>query len=360
MWPADLGGPVGAQYNNKNPGKRGISLNVKHPKGLELARRMVAESTVVAEGFSPGVMESWGLGYDELRKIKSDIIYAKQSGMGTKGIYGRFRTIGPVAQAFSGISEMSGLPDPFPPAGWGYSYLDWFGAYSFALAILSAVYHHDLTGEGQAIDASQSEVGLFMTAVPTLDFQVNGRVWQRAGNRSPYATAAPEGLYRTRGEDRWIAITCENDADWLALAKEAGHPEWLEVPDFATAEARHIHRDALDRLIGTWTAQQDPFDLMERLQAAGVASGVAQTAQDRVEADSQLSALNWLTELDATNFGRWPVAAPSVQMSDTPQYAGGQVGRAAPTYGEHNYEVYSEVLGLSRDEVDELAAEDAV
>jgi len=360
QWPADLGGPVGAQYNNKNPGKRGISLNVKHPKGLELARRMVAESTVVSEGFSPGVMESWGLGYDELRKIKPDIIYAKQSGMGTKGIYGRFRTIGPVAQAFAGTSEMSGLSDPFPPAGWGYSYLDWYGAYSFALAVLSAVYHHDVTGQGQAIDASQSEVGIFMTAVPTLDYQVNGRVWERAGNRSPYSTAAPEGLFRTQGEDRWIAITCRDDGDWVALAKEAGHSEWLEQPEFRTAEDRHRNREGLDKLVDAWTREQDGFDLMNRLQAIGVAAGVAQTTQDRVENDSQLVALDWLTELDATNFGRWPVAAPSVKMSDTPQYAGGQVGRGAPTYGEHNYEVYEEVLGLSKDEVDELAEEDAI
>lgn len=356
-WPADLGGPVGAQYNNKNPGKRGISLNVKHPEGLAIAKRLAAQSTVVAEGFSPGVMESWGLGYDELRAVKPDIIYAKQSGMGTKGVYGRFRTIGPVAQAFAGTSEMSGLPDPFPPAGWGYSYLDWFGAYSFALAILSALYHHQRTGEGQAIDASQCEVGLFLTAVPTLDFQVNGRDWQRAGNRSPYSTAAPEGIYRCAGADRWIAITCTTDADWIALAKQAGRLDWLERPEFATAAARHAHRAELDTLVEGWTVEQDGYELMARLQSAGVAAGVAQTAADRVDRDPQLAALHWLTELDATDFGRWPVAAPSVTLSDTPQHAGGPVDRAAPTYGEHNHEVYGRLLGLSAAEVDALATE---
>lgn len=356
-WPADLGGPVGAQYNNKNPGKRGISLNVKHPEGLAIAKRLVAQSTVVAEGFSPGVMESWGLGYDVLREIKPDIIYAKQSGMGTKGVYGRFRTIGPVAQAFAGTSEMSGLPDPFPPAGWGYSYLDWFGAYSFALAILSALYHHQQTGQGQAIDASQCEVGLFMSAVPTLDFQVNGREWKRAGNRSPYSTAAPEGIYRCAGTDRWIAITCETEDEWVALAKQAGHLEWLEQPEFATLEARGRHRAELDELIGRWTSEQDGFDLMERLQTAGVPAGVAQNAEDRVEHDPQLAALDWLTELDATDFGRWPVAAPSVKLSDTPQHAGGLVDAGAPIYGEHNHEVYGRLLGLSAAEVDALAAD---
>ncbi|MDQ7903873.1 CoA transferase [Phytohabitans sp. ZYX-F-186] len=359
-WPADLGGPVGAQYNNKNPGKRAISLNVRHPEGLAIAKRLVARSTVVAEGFSPGVMESWGLGYDVLRAVKPDIIYAKQSGMGSRGVYGRFRTIGPIAAAFAGTSEMSGLPEPFPPAGWGYSYLDWFGAYSFALAILSAVYHHQRTGEGQAIDASQTEVGLFMTAVPLLDHQINGRVWQRAGNRSPYATAAPEGIYRCRGEDRWIAVTCATEEEWVALAKEAGHPEWIEQEEFRTLDARQANRAALDKLVESWTVTEEPFSLMERLQAAGVAAGVAQTAQDRVERDPQLAALDWLTELDATEFGRWPVAAPSVKLSGTPQHAGGLVDRAAPTYGEHNHEVYGRLLGLSSDEVDALRAEGAI
>ncbi|BBZ31220.1 CoA transferase (plasmid) [Mycolicibacterium madagascariense] len=359
-WPADQGGPVGAQYNNKNPGKRGISLNVKHPKGLELARRMVAESSLVTEGFSPGVMEAWGLGYDVLRDINPTIIYAKQSGMGSKGIYGRFRTVGPVAQAFSGLSEMSGLAEPFPPAGWGYSYLDWYGAYSFALALLAAIYHRETTGEGQWIDASQSEVGLYLTAVPLLDYQVNGRVYQRAGNRSPYSQAAPEGIYRCLGEDRWIAITCRNDHEWALLAKVAGHPEWLERTEFSTQEARGAHRVELDALVQSWTQRCEPFTLMHRLQEAGIAAGVAQTAQDRVEYDPQLRQLDWLTELDATNFGRWPVAAPSVKLSDTPQYAGGPVGRAAAAYGEHNHEVYHEVLGLSADEVDALADEGVI
>ena len=359
-WPADQGGPVGAQYNNKNPGKRGMSLNVKHPKGLELAKRMVRESSIVTEGFSPGVMEAWGLGYDVLRQINPQVIYAKQSGMGSKGVYGRFRTVGPVAQAFSGLSEMSGLSEPFPPAGWGYSYLDWYGAYSFALAILTAVYHREMTGEGQWIDASQSEVGLYLTAVPLLDYEVNSRVYRRVGNRSPYGTAAPEGIYRCAGDDRWIAITCETDDEWVRLAKEAGHSDWLEQADFATLRDRQQNRTALDRLIESWTVECEPFALMHRLQDVGIAAGVAQTAADRADRDPQLRELDWLTELDATDFGRWPVAAPSVKMSETPQYIGGLVGRGAATYGEHNYEVYNEVLGLSAGEVGELSEEGVI
>src|ERR671918_1721292 len=153
---------MGGQFNNKNPGKRGISLNVRHPKGLEIARRLMAMSDIVAEGFSPGVLDSWGLGYEAMRAIKPDIIYVQQSGMGAQGTYGRFRTVGPVANSFAGLSEMSGLPEPAMPAGWGYSYLDWIGAYSFAAAMLAALHYRDRTGRGQWIDASQTESGLYI------------------------------------------------------------------------------------------------------------------------------------------------------------------------------------------------------
>ncbi len=355
LWPPDLGGEVGGQYNNKNPGKRGISLNVADPRGLELAKKLVAECDVVAEGFSPGVMEKWGLGYDVLSAVNPQVIYAKQSGMGSIGKWQRFRSVGPIAASLSGLSEMSGVPEPAPPAGWGYSYLDWFGAYSFALAILTAIYHRDRTGEGQWIDASQVEVGTFLTSVPVLDFCANDRPWQRTGNHSNYRLAAPEGIYRCDGEDRWIAITCRNEDEWLTFTKVAGHPEWTADTRFATLERRVQHRVQLDHLVESWTMTQERYALMERLQTAAIPAGVAQGAEDRIEHDPQLTHLEWLTELDAAVLGRWPVAAGSVKMSETPPHIGGWIDRAAPLYGEHNYEIYRELLGLSPAEVDELS-----
>jgi crotonobetainyl-CoA:carnitine CoA-transferase CaiB-like acyl-CoA transferase len=108
---------MGGHFNHKNAGKRGMSLNIRDPRGLDIARQLVKISDVVAEGFSPGVMDRWGLGYDAMRAIRPDIIYVQQSGMGTRGLYGRMRTVGPIAAAFTGLSEMSGLPHPAPPAG---------------------------------------------------------------------------------------------------------------------------------------------------------------------------------------------------------------------------------------------------
>ena len=206
---------AGSSTTNKNAGKRGMSLNVRHPEGLAIARRLIAISDVVAEGFSPGVMDRWGLGYEALQEIKPDIIYAQQSGMGTHGLYGRFRAIGPIAASLAGITEMSGLPEPALPAGWGYSYLDWIGAYSFGLAIVSALYHRDRTGEGQWIDASQTETGIFISGVPLLDYSVNGRGWSRIGNRSPWKPAAPHGAFACASEDGWISFGCFTEEEWL-------------------------------------------------------------------------------------------------------------------------------------------------
>ena len=213
---------MGGQFNNKNAGKRGISLNIRHPKGLQIAKDLVRICDVVAEGFSPGVLQRLGLGYDVLKSIRPDIIYIQQSGMGAHGTYGRMRTVGPVAAAFGGQGDMSGLPEPAMPVGWGYSYLDWMGAYGYALAMLGALYHRDRTGEGQWIDASQCESGLFLTGTTMLDWSANDREWRRYGNRSPYKPAAPHGAYRCAGKDRWIAIACFTDAEWRALARSGG------------------------------------------------------------------------------------------------------------------------------------------
>jgi crotonobetainyl-CoA:carnitine CoA-transferase CaiB-like acyl-CoA transferase len=338
---------MGGQFNNKNPGKRGLSLNIRHPEGLAIARRLAAICDIVAEGFSPGVLDRLGLGYDALKEIRPDIIYVQQSGMGSSGKYGRLRTVGPIAASFAGISDMSGLPEPAMPAAWGYSYLDWMGAYGFAQAILGALYHRAETGRGQAIDASQCEAGLILCGQSVLDWSASGRTWTRTGNRSVNRSAAPHGAYRCRGEDRWIAIACLTDAHWSSLAAVAGRPNWLGDCRFATLDARLAHEDELDAEVGGWTAAQDAYDCMERLQAAGVPAGVCQTAQDRCERDPQLKALEWLTEIEGTKIGTWPVPEVPFRLSASPGHIGGPTDRGAPCYGEDNAYVLGELLGYS-------------
>ncbi|SAL15321.1 L-carnitine dehydratase/bile acid-inducible protein F [Caballeronia choica] len=353
---ADMGG----QFNNKNAGKRGMSLNIRHPKGLAIAKDLIRMSDIVAEGFSPGVLQRLGLGYDVLKSIRPDIIYVQQAGMGAIGKYGRFRTVGPVAASFVGSTEMSGLPDPAPPAGWGYSYLDWIGAYGFALAALGALYHREQTGEGQWIDSSQCESGIFQTATAVLDWSANGRAWSRYGNRSPYKAAAPHGAYRCAGDDRWLSIACFDDTQWRAFAEVTGLSALRSDPRFATLESRLANQDALDALVTAWSSTQDAYAGMERLQRAGVPAGVCQTAGDRCDSDPQLVSLEWLTEVTGTRIGRWPVAEFPVKMSATPAYSGGVIDRGAPCYGEDNEHILEHWLGFSKAQIEGLREEGVI
>ncbi len=351
---------MGGQFNNKNAGKRGISLNIRHPKGLQIAKDLVRICDVVAEGFSPGVLQRLGLGYDVMKSIRPDIIYIQQSGMGAHGMYGRMRTVGPVAAAFAGQGDMSGLPEPAMPVGWGYSYLDWMGAYGYALALLGALYYRERTGQGQWIDASQCESGLFLTGTTILDWAANDRGWRRYGNRSPYKPAAPHGAYRCAGVDRWIAIACFTDAEWKALARVAGRAAWLEDRRFDTLQNRLLHQDSLDAAVETWTRALDPFECMMALQGAGVPAGVCQTAEDRCDRDPQLRHLKWLTEVTGTKIGTWPVYELPMKFSRTPAYIGGPINRGAPCYGEDNEWLLTNLLGMSKSAVEKLAEEGVI
>lgn len=341
-------------FNDINAGKKGVSLNMAHPKGRELFKRLVAVSDVVVEAFTAETMRKWGLGYETLKGIKDDIIYIQQPGWGYKGPYVKFASYGPIAQAVSGLTEQSGLPAPYPPAGWGFSYMDWSGAYYCAISMLCALYYKKRTGKGQYIDCSQVEPGIYMTGSAVLDALINNRSSQRTGNRSPYKLAAPHGAYRCAGDDRWIAIAITNDDEWKALVREMGTPGWTQQPQFAALAARIVNQDELDQLVTSWTKDQEPFALQERLQKAGVPAGVCQTAQDRIERDPQLQHLRWLIPLTHSEIGEWPIKDVPFHFTNATVNQGGPTERAAPCYGEDNDYVYDELLKLTKQERTEL------
>jgi crotonobetainyl-CoA:carnitine CoA-transferase CaiB-like acyl-CoA transferase len=340
-----------------NAGKRSLSLNLKHPKAKAILEGLLRDADMVVEGFSPGTMDRMGFGYDRLRQINPKIIYVQQSGMGQIGEYGRMRSFGPTAQAFSGLSEMSGLPDPYPPAGIGYSYLDWFGAYQMALAMMAALYRQRTTGQGCWIDSSQAETGIYLTGTAILDHSVNGRSWSRYGNRSPYKPAAPHGAFRASGEDRWIAIAAFSEDHWQSLVRVLGAQAWANDPRLATLPLRLANQDYLERLVGQQTVSWDAYELMERLQSAGVPAGVCQTAEDRYERDPQLKHLGWLVELAQSEIGTWPVKEVPVRFSETPPHIGGFLDRHGPSYGEDNDYVLGTLLGLTQSQIQELRSD---
>ncbi|MGA0605267.1 CaiB/BaiF CoA transferase family protein [Phenylobacterium sp. VNQ135] len=330
-----------------NAGKLSVGLNLKDPEDRRRLEALIRDADMIVEGYSPGTLTRMGLGYERLKELNPSIIYVQQSGLGEHGRYGRMRTFGPSAQAITGISEMSGLPEPYPPAGIGYSYLDWCGAYNMATAMLAALHRRNATGLGCHIDASQGDAGLYLTSTATLDYSVNGRRWSRFGNRSPYKPAAPHGIYRAAGDDRWIAIAAFTEEHWLAVTDILGLESLRADQRFARLADRLASQDALDRLINEATTCFDPFQLMEALQKRGVPAGVCQTAEDRCDHDPQLRHLGWLVELDQSEIGRWPVREHPVQFSETPAYMGGRFDRSGPSYGEDTERVLRELVGLS-------------
>lgn len=176
----------GGSFNFRNASKKAITVNINHPRGMDLVKRLIAISDIVIENFSSRIFEDWGLGYDELIKINPDVIYISLSGFGHIGRNHHYTTWGPTAQAVSGLTFMSGLPG-HPPAGWGYSYMDHTAGYFGAIAVLSALHHRIGTGQGQRIDQSQVEAGIVLTGPTILDYMVNGRRSRRddfpPGNR---------------------------------------------------------------------------------------------------------------------------------------------------------------------------------
>jgi len=350
----------GAYYNNTNPGKYGITLNLNHPKGRELLERMVRDANALTENFSPGQMDKWGLGYEELRKINPKIIYMQTTGLGKAGVYQNYVSYGPTAQAFSGLTFLSGLPEPHPPAGWGYSYLDHSPGYFGAMLLMAALHRQRLDGIGAYIDLTQTETGLMLTGTSLLEHQITGKPTTRYGNRMPFLDWSPHGAYRCEGDDAWIAISIQSDAQWQALAEEMGSPAWARDSRYATAAGRKANEDELDRNLGSYTTGQERYALMDRLQARGIPAGVVQKASDRFDRDPQLKARGYFVDLPQSEIGTWPIEGFPAKLSASPADVGGRTGRAAPKLGEDNDFVYREIFGLSAEELITLREEDVI
>jgi crotonobetainyl-CoA:carnitine CoA-transferase CaiB-like acyl-CoA transferase len=304
-------------------------------------------------------MERLGLGWERLHELNPRVIYISLSGFGHSGRNAHYVTWGPTAQALSGVTYMSGLPDQ-PPAGWGFSYLDHTAGFYGAIAALMALHHRERTGEGQCIDISQVETGMVLCGVPVLDFQVNGRRYQRAGNGSRWPALAPHGVYRCRdsdeGADRWIAIAVETEAHWRALCDVLGAAELLTDERFASNLKRVQHQGELDSALTLHTRRFDTHELMYLLQARGVPAGTAQNARDKMEHDPQLQHRGFYVAADHGELGRHQFEGLPLRFSD----ARWEVHRGGPCLGEHTLEVLTQLLGYSEADVEELRAEAAL
>ncbi len=338
----------GGSFGQYNTSKLSITLNLRQPKGVEVAKRLVAWADIVVENFAGGVMKRIGLGYEELKKVKPDIIMLSASMMGQRGPHASYRGFGAFLAALAGFNYITGWPDR-EPAEIG-PYTDYIAPHFGIPIILAALLYRRRTGKGQYIDLSECETGVHFLTPLLLDNAINRRVANRMGNHSPYA--APHGAYRCRGEDRWCAIAVFTDEEWESFGKVVGNPAWTKDAKFSTLLARKKNKEELDRLVEEWTVNYSAEEVMTLMQAAGVAAGVLQTGEDLLEHDPQLKHRHFFWELDHPEIGKYHAPRSPFVLSKSP----GEL-RRAPLLGEHSEYALKEILGMSDEEVAKLVVE---
>ncbi len=333
-------------FNQYNQGKRSLLLNLRKPEGIAIAKKLISVSDIVAENFAAGVMDRLGLGYQELCKIKPDIIMIAMSGYGATGPEKDYVSYGPAQVPMSGLSSLTGFPG-FPPMHVGFSYGDPNGGLHGAFAVLCALMYRARTGRGQYIDLSQWETSVTLVHEGLMEQVMNHTQPPRMGNRDPYM--APHGLFRCLGEDSWVSIAVESEEEWQGLCKGMGQPELASDPRFATLEARKKNEDELEKLINAWTENLTASEVTSKLQAAGVAAFPALTNKELAE-DLHMRGRGFFAELPHPEVGVRQHAGIPWQMSETPC----RVRRPAPLLGQDTDYVMREILGYSAKEVEAL------
>ena len=337
------GGGGGGQPMITN--KLSVTLNFASPKGLELARRLIATADIVVENFAGGSLKRRGLGYEDAKKIKPDIIYLSTCMQGQTGPYSSHAASGHKLTALTGFDYISGWPDRTP--SYMAAYTDIIAPRYNIIALLAALDYRRRTGKGQFLDMSQYEGGIQFMAPAILDYSVNKHVLEREGNK--YPDAAPHNAYGCTGDDRWCAIAVFTDEEWASLCKVIGKPSLASNPKFATLLARKENEEELDKLVNDWTSNRSAEDVMNQMQAAGVAAGVVANGEDHIERNPQLKHRHFLWELEHPGGPFFSPSGMHCLFSKTPYEL-----QRSPILAEHNTYIYGEILGLSADEIAQL------
>jgi crotonobetainyl-CoA:carnitine CoA-transferase CaiB-like acyl-CoA transferase len=326
-----------------NTSKLSLQLNLKHPEGHAVARRLLAWCDIALDSFSAGTMPDLGLGYETACALNPGIIMATTNLLGQSGPAAKLAGYGYHAAAISGFFEITGWDDR-PPGGPFNAYTDTIAPRFLTTVLLAALDHRQRTGEGQFIDQAQMESSLHFLAPQLLDVQVSGTGARRNGNFHP--SQSPHDVYPCAGVDEWCAIAVENDDQWRALRGVLGDPAWATDPKLDTAAGRLNNTALIDREMAAFTVQHEPLELMGRLQAAGVPAGMVQRSSDH-QVDPQLAHRSFFRRLEHPEMGQVPYEGHQFRIRG---YDNGP-RLPAPCLGQHTYDVLSEILGLNDDQV---------
>jgi crotonobetainyl-CoA:carnitine CoA-transferase CaiB-like acyl-CoA transferase len=351
-FPGDPGIDQSHFFADMNASKLGLTLNLKHPAAIEVAKSLLGWADVYLESFTPGVVDRIGIGYETARALNPGIIMLSTCLMGQTGPAREMAGYGYHAGAVAGFYELTGWPDLAPAGPW-MAYTDTIAPRYVASTLMAAIDHHRRTGEGQHIDGAQLEMGLQFLAPELIDYQVSGRLATRDGNRA--ADAAPHGVYPCAGDDQWCAIAVQDDTQWQALVDALGRPGWATAPELSTVAGRLARESEIDERLASWTRSLEPAAAMETLQKRGVPAGRVQRSSDLLR-DPQYRHRRFYREHEHPEIGVAPYAGHQFRIRD---YDSGP-RHAAPTLGQHSFEVMTELLGLPAEHVAELMADGAI
>lgn len=345
--PGAMGLNSSGVFANYNSSKYSMNINLREPRGVEIVKKLVERADIVLETFGPGVMNKLGIHYDELKKVKSNIIMLSMSMFGQYGPYSNQPTFGQLLQATNGFVHLLGWPDRSPSLPVA-AYTDYIAPWYVLIALMGALDYRRRTGKGQYIDLAMQEASVHLASPVVMDYTINGRIQNRMGNRCP--GAAPHGVYPCKGHERWCAIAVFSDPEWQALCKAMGNPDWTKSPKFDTLLHRTENIEELDDLMGKWTANHTPEEIMAKLQAAGVAAGVVQTGEDLVDNDPQLRHRKHFVEMEHAEMGQHLTERPPFRLSKTPS----EPQRPFPSFGEHTEYICKEILSMDDEQFAEL------
>ena len=319
-------------------------INLKHPTGLRLTRELIAKSDVVLDNFRPEVMPRLGLGPDELRRLKPELIVARMPGLGLLGPKSWYGTWGSTLTAFSGMTYLWSHPGGARPIGSQGVYPDYVSAALLPGLIIAALLRRRATGQGATLELAQVEATAYMLGATLLDAAVNRREPQPGGNASP--DYAPHNCYPCRGADRWCVIAVESDDQWRTLASLLGRSYLADR--FRNLAARQENVAAIDALVSAWTRELDAHEVMHRLQRAGVPAGVVQTAEDLFN-DPHLRDRGFINidGIDHPTLGHMPLPALPLHISD----GGIDDMRCSDMLGAHTEYAICNLLGYSREQL---------
>lgn len=334
-------------------GNGSITLNLKKPGGCELARRFVAHCDVALENFGPGVMHRLGLGYEELRRVRPDIILVSAPAAGLTGPLSGVRTYGMSLSSIAGLDSLTGYAGG-PPVPMENAYADPLGGIVGAFAVLLALHRRQRTGRGQLVDFSQQEAIAQLIGPAFMDFVMNGRVAGPIGNRHPTAAAAPHGVFPARGADRWVSIAVLDDAEWQGLVRAMGSPDWASDPAYAEAAGRVAGIEALHERMAAWTRGHDDCALAELLQRHGVRAAPVLDVGDLLKNPHYRTRGTFIEVTHPLGF-RETIYGAYVKTSRSRVEV-----RPGPLIGQDNDYVFRELMGLSEDEYRGQVAEQVI